>query len=84
MRRQPWSKKSESRRAKNGRLGPSSLRLESLENRQMLAADLVSLLPADNATGVDPNANLVLTFSDDVKAGPGAGRLLVASLIGRL
>ncbi|MFO0900345.1 MAG: Ig-like domain-containing protein [Pirellulales bacterium] len=43
----------------------------------MLAADLVSLLPADGASSVDPNANLVLTFSDDVKAGPGAGRLLI-------
>jgi len=76
MRRQPWSKKNESQRSA-GKRSRSTLKLESLETRHMLAADLLSMTPADNATGVDPNANLVLTFSSDVKPGPGAGRLLI-------
>jgi uncharacterized repeat protein (TIGR02543 family) len=32
---------------------------------------LVSSIPADNASGVAPNANLELTFSENVKAGTG-------------
>jgi uncharacterized protein (DUF2141 family) len=76
MRRQPWFKKPASQRPA-GKRSKNTLKLESLESRRLLAADLVSLSPLDNAADVDPNSNLVLTFSGDVKPGPGAGRLLI-------
>jgi len=74
MHRHLWSPKSGNGKKKRAH---NSLRLESLESRQLLAADLVSLSPADDASNVAVESNLVLTFSDDVKPGPGAGRLLI-------
>lgn len=43
------------------------------------APTLLSLLPADNATSVARSANLVLTFSEDVKAGSGSFTILNGS-----
>jgi hypothetical protein len=55
----------------------SRLGIESLETRRLLAADLVALSPVDGATTVSPDGNLTLTFSDDVRPGPGVGRILI-------
>jgi len=55
----------------------SRLSIESLETRRLLAADLVALSPADDATTVAPDGNLTLTFSDEVRPGPGVGRILI-------
>lgn len=51
--------------------------IEALELRRVMAADVVALSPVDGATAVLPNDNLVLTFSDDVRPGPGVGRILI-------
>lgn len=45
--------------------------LESLEDRNLLAADLVSVSPAPDDTFVDPAADIVLTFDEDVSVGSG-------------
>ncbi|MFO0897519.1 MAG: Ig-like domain-containing protein [Pirellulales bacterium] len=42
-----------------------------------MAADVVAFSPTDGATTVLPNDNLVLTFSDDIRPGPGVGRILI-------
>jgi len=70
-------KNAKNRAANKPRRLASTFQFESLERRQLLAADLVSVTPADNATGIDVDDNLVLTFASDVKAGPGAGRILI-------
>ena len=49
----------------------SRLVLESLEDRRLLAADVVSLSPEDEASKVAEGTNLVLTFGEDVRTGPG-------------
>ncbi len=52
-------------------------RVESLENRILLAADVVGLSPADDATDVPVNTNLVATFSDPIRIGPGTGNIVI-------
>ncbi len=54
-----------------------NLRVESLENRVLLAADLASLSPADDSTNVATGSNLVLTFTEEVTQGPGTGNILI-------
>lgn len=45
---------------------------ESLESRHLLAADLLSVSPADDSLYVDSRTNLELTYSDDVVPGSGS------------
>ena len=52
-------------------------RLETLEQRRLLAADVVGLSPADDATAVAVGGDLVLTFSENVRPGPGSGNILI-------
>ncbi len=54
-----------------------NLRVESLENRVLLAADLASLSPADDSADVAAGSNLVLTFTEEVTQGPGTGNILI-------
>lgn len=68
MSRQPRARKFSGVRPRKA--GRSALQLESLETRRLLAADVASLSPLDGATNVDVNANLVLTFTSAVEAGP--------------
>lgn len=51
--------------------------LEGLESRKLLAVDVTGLSPADDATAVLAGDNLVMTFSEDVLPGPGAGFILI-------
>lgn len=51
--------------------------VEALEHRQLMAADLVSLMPVDDATNVNPGANLVATFSEAVEPGAGSGNIVI-------
>lgn len=53
------------------------LQLEPLERRVLLAADLVSVSPLDDASAVPVDSDLVLTFSEDVQPGPGSGLILI-------
>lgn len=67
------------RRSLSQRLNTTKLKLENLEARRLLAADLVSLAPSIGQSGVDEEANLVLNFSEDVQKGPGTGNISVYS-----
>ena len=51
------------------------LRTESLEVRQLLAADLVALGPADESGYVSPAANLTLEFDEQIR--PGSGNVTI-------
>ncbi len=42
---------------------------------------LTTLSPADNAVNVEVNANLVLTFDDNVRVGPGSGNILIRRVV---
>ncbi len=44
---------------------------ESLESRNLLAADLVSMSPGADDTFVDPSTDIVLTYDEDVSVGSG-------------
>ena len=47
-------------------------RIEPLENRRLLAADLLTLSPADDTIYARTGNDLVLTFTDQVVRGEGA------------
>ena len=65
------------RHRKVNHLRNTQLMMESLELRVLLAADLVSLSPANGAASVSSDSNLVLTFSDAVQKGPGTGNISI-------
>ena len=54
-----------------------SPQVESLEARQLLAADLVSLSPVDNGMDENPRGDLVATFSEAVEPGAGSGNIVI-------
>ena len=56
--------------------GKKYLRVEALETRLLLAADLIGISPADDGSG-GASDNLVLTFSEDVQKGPGLGNIFI-------
>lgn len=55
----------------------TKLAVESLETRILLAADVVSLSPADDATDVPVGAVLETSWSEPIRIGPGAGNILI-------
>ncbi len=54
-----------------GLTGSTTLNFSALSAADTTAPSLATLSPADNATSVAPGANLVLTFSEAVRAGSG-------------
>ena len=67
------------RRPSNRRLGKNSTPriVETLENRQLLAADVMSLSPADDSADVGVDTVLQATFSDPIQNGPGTGNIFL-------
>ena len=57
---------------RKSRIWPQRCRIESLESRHLLAADLLALLPADDSIYVGADENLVLTFDANVTRGAGS------------